>query len=62
MAFWLSVHFEAAQLTNRIMSFEPYLRQLVCLALHQKPEKPKNFRRSKEDKGKAFGAKKFYGD
>jgi len=34
MAFWLSVHFEAVELTNRIISFELYLRQLVCLALN----------------------------
>ncbi len=26
MAFWLSVHFEAVELTNRIISYELYLR------------------------------------
>jgi len=60
MAFWLSVHFEAAQLTTRIMSFDLYLRQLVCLALHHKPEKPKNFRKSKVEKSKVVGAKKSF--
>jgi hypothetical protein len=47
MAFWLSVHFESVELTNRILSYELYLRQLVALALNSKPEKPKNFKKPK---------------
>jgi len=50
MAFWLSVHFEAVELTNKIISFELYLRQLVALALKSKPEKPKNFKKPKVKK------------
>ena len=50
MAFWLSVHFEAVDLTNRILSYELYLRQLVALALNLKYEKPKHFKKPKEPK------------
>lgn len=40
MGFWLAIHCEDIQLTERLMEYDIYLRQLVTLAMNSKPEKP----------------------
>ena len=40
MGFWLAIHCEDIELTNRLMEYDIYLRQLVALCLHKNPEKP----------------------
>jgi hypothetical protein len=44
MGFWLAIHCEDIELTNRLMEFDIYLRQLVALCMHKKPEKPDGFK------------------
>jgi len=44
MAFWLAVHMESIVLVKRLIEYDVYLRQLVTLAMKNKPEKPKNFK------------------
>jgi hypothetical protein len=47
MGFWLAVHCEDVVLTNRLIEFDIYLRQLVTLGLKRKPEKPNGYKRPK---------------
>jgi hypothetical protein len=43
MGFWLAIHCEEIELTKRLMEYDIYLRQLVTLALKNKPEKRANY-------------------
>lgn len=45
ICFWLAVHCEDVALTNRIMDYDIYLRQLVALAVKRKPEMPLGYKR-----------------
>lgn len=42
------MHCENVALTNRIMDYDIYLRQLVALAVKRKPEMPLGYKRPKE--------------
>jgi len=54
MGFWLAVHQENIELTNFLVNFDIYLRQLVTLAMNSKPEKPAGFKKPKEGKNSKF--------
>ena len=49
MGFWLAVHLENIELTNFLVNYDVYLRQLVTLAMKRKPEKPAGYKKPKED-------------
>lgn len=49
MGFWLAVHCEDVVLTNRLIEFDIYLRQLVTLGMKRKPEKPNGYKRPKQN-------------
>ena len=48
MAFWLGVHYGRIKVLNHLIQYDIYLRQLVTLALQGKPERPRDYRRSRK--------------
>ena len=48
VGFWLAIHCEDIVLTNRLMEYDIYLRQLVSLGMKRKPEMPYGYKRPKQ--------------
>ena len=48
MCFWFSIHMGNKYLVNKIMIFDVYLRQLVTLAIMNKNEKPRGWKKKTE--------------
>lgn len=47
ISFWLGIHKGRIKVLNHLITYDLYLRQLVTLALQDKPEKPRGYKPSK---------------